>query len=535
MPQMPSAVAHQSAVKKHITLGLVAVFLTYFSSGYFFRGASVTAPRIAADLNGMPLFSWSISAPALAAALATLIFGKLSDMYGRRRLLLLSLALYMGGSILSALSQTYVFFIGARVVLSLGQGALAALCFSIVGDMFAPAERSKWSGLLAIPAGISAMTVPTIVGIFTDKLSWRYFFWIAVIIAFVCAIFVLAGVPSRTQRTAHKIDFLGSCLLAAASATMMLGFSWAGSVFSWTSIQIVGLLAVSLGLWAIFLIIETRADEPMLDPHVFTSRTFLTAAVSGFISYFGLLGVQMYVPLFLQGIQGTSATVSGQMITPYSMFVSFMGVPAGLLLGRTKRYKKMYISGYALLTVAMFAMIGFNSGTPFWFTVLITALAGMGLGTIPTMNTLVAQFSVPKRLLGVAVGAMYFFVFMGGAIAPAILGSAMNATYARTLQSTLPAELKRVADEATLRALTDPRVLLSPQAMTALQEAVNKTGDHGATLFKQAVDAIRASLEASLKKIFLIGAVTMLLAFLLIITIPEVSIDVEAKDKRAPR
>jgi MFS family permease len=270
----------------------------------------------------------------------------------------------------------------------------------------------------------------------------------------------------------------------------------------------------------------------MLDPQVLTNRTFLIAAIAALTSYFALLGVVMYFPLFLQGIQGTTATLSGQIVTPFSALMAFVGVPTGILLSRTKRYKSLYIMGYAILTVATFAMVAFTARTPAWLEILVISFAGLGLGAIPTMNTLVAQFALPKRLLGVAVGAMFFFVFMGGAIAPAILGSAMNAVYAGTLQKSLPSELNRVADKATLESLADSKILLSQPAMEALEKAFQEFGDRGPALFETTVQAIRNSLEAGLKMVFLIGAVTVLFSFLLIFAIPEVPIDVEVEDNK---
>lgn len=532
MAQAQTVTAQQPTDKRQTTLALFAVFATYFGSSYLFRGFGVALPRIAADLNGMPLYSWAISLPALASAFVTLTFGKLSDMYGRRILLLVSLTLYLIGAILAAVSETFIFFIAARTIMSLGQGALPPLTFSVVGDLYPPAERSKWSGLLQIPAGIAAVVVPTFVGILTDKLSWRYFFWISVLLVLICGVFVLVGIPSLSKRTAHRIDFSGTCLLAVASSAMILAFSWAGNMYPWTSTTILCLLGASAVSWIIFFWIEGKADEPMLDPQVLTNRTFLIAAIAALTSYFALLGVVMYFPLFLQGIQGTTATLSGQIVTPFSALMAFVGVPTGILLSRTKRYKSLYIMGYAILTVATFAMVAFTARTPAWLEILVISFAGLGLGAIPTMNTLVAQFALPKRLLGVAVGAMFFFVFMGGAIAPAILGSAMNAVYAGTLQKSLPSELRRVADKATLESLADSKILLSQPAMDALEKAFQEFGDRGPALFEATVQAIRNSLEAGLKMVFLIGAVTVLFSFLLIFAIPEVPIDVEVEDNK---
>ena len=223
MAQSQSAIAPQPETGKQATMGLIAVFTTYFATGYFFRGYTVTLPKIAAELNGMHLYSWAISLPALGAAFVTLTFGKLSDMYGRRIMLLISLGLYMAGAIMASVSETFVFFIAARVIISLGQGALSPLVFAVIGDLYQPAERSKWSGLLQIPAGIAAIVTPTFVGMLTDRLSWRYFLWVAVLLILISVVFVLLGIPSLSKRTVHKIDFSGSCLLAIASSTRPAG------------------------------------------------------------------------------------------------------------------------------------------------------------------------------------------------------------------------------------------------------------------------------------------------------------------------
>jgi MFS family permease len=527
MSHTDAASQNQPAALKNTTLGLWAVFITYFATIFFFRGIGVSLPKVAADLDGMHLYSWSISLPALAASFATLLFGKLSDVYGRRLFILISLILYMAGTILSALAANFTLFIAFRMVLSLGQGALSSLCFATLGDMYSPVERSRWSGLLQIPAGIAAIIGPTMVGMITDKLSWRYFFWLAVLLAAISTVLVMGGVTSQEKRTARKIDYVGSFLLALALAVMIVAFSWAGSTYPWASIQIIGLLALSVVLWAVLLWVEKHVEEPVLDPRVMTNRTFLTVAVSGLLSYFGMLAVTMYYPLFLQGVQETSATLSGKVVTPFGIIMAFMGVPAGYLIAKTKRYKWMLISGYTILTAATFAMVVFDIGTPIWLGILVTSLSGLGLGAIPTINTLVSQFAVPKKLLGAAVGAIFAFVFMGNAIAPAILGSAMNQTYTETLRNSLPSELNGIVNQETMSSMANPRVLLKPEAMSALEKTLNATGRRGPALFKATVQAIRRSLEESLKMVFLISAITTLASWFLILTVPEVSIDSE--------
>ena len=470
MAQAQALPVDQGSAAKKIAIGLWAVFITYFVAMFFMNSVNIAQPMQVADLNGMALFSWIIALPALGSAVATLMFGKLSDMYGRRSILLTSMSLFLVGTILSAISTSMAFAIAARVILMLGQGALAPLCFSVIGDLFEPAARARWSGMLNVPAGIAATIAPTMGGMLTESsMGWRGLFWIMVPLVLISGALVAVGIPGRNGKVEQKVDFLGIVVMVIASATLIIGVSWLGDP---TRLGIgIGLVVVSLAAWAGFIAVEKKAEAPILDPQVLFNRTFITAAGAGFMSFFGLLGVMIYSPVFAQNVMGISPAVSGSMLTPFAMLFAFMGVPAGFALAKTKKYKWMFISGYAILTVAMFIMWQFTAETPIWLFVVITALVGFANGVMPTINTLVAQFAVPRRLLGVAIGAIFFVVMMGMAIAPAILGLAQNSA---------------------------------------------------------------ADLEAGLKLIFMVGAIGMAVSLLMVITIPEVSMDVEVADKQAP-
>jgi MFS family permease len=519
----------QELPKKQILLGLVAIFALYGTSAYFIQTLNIARPKMAADLDGMALYSWSISLPGLASAFVALIFGKFSDMYGRRIMLLVSLAFFLLGTIFCAVSPTFVLLIAANAVMRIGAGALMPLCLAVIGDMFPLAERSKWIGLLQIPSGIFAFFGPTLGGWFVDNLSWRHLYWMGVPILVLCIILVPKGIPPLAKKVVHKIDVRGMLLLAVASSATIFGFSFAGDKYPWTSVQIIGLLGVALLFWILFIRAENEAEEPILDPQVFKNRIFLTVAISAFLSFFGQVGMMMYFPLFLQGVQGISATISGMIITPYSFLMAFIGVPVGFLLAKSKRYKWMYVVGFAILTVDMFGLIFFTAQTPIFFGVAATIVAGLGLGAIPTVNTVVVQSAVPRKLLGVAMGATFFCLMMGVAISPAILGGAMNATYAKELAAALPEEMRLEENEASMNSIGNPRVLLDEPAMKSLEETFMKRGAEGQKLFAQTVEAIRTSLEASLRSVFWIGAIMMLLSFILISTIPGVSLEKETQ------
>jgi MFS family permease len=517
---------------KQAVLGLVAVFAAFGTMNYFVQTTSIARPRMAADLDAMSLYSYLISIPGLAAAFVTLIFGKFSDMYGRRIMLQVSLAFFLLGTILSAVSPNFLFLIFATSLARVGSSAVMMLSYAVLGDMYAPTERSKWIGMLNIPAGILAFFGPTLGGWFVDNLSWRHLFWTSAPLLVAALALVSVGVPPPATRVARKIDVRGCLLVAVASSATILGLSFAGSTYAWTSAQVLGLLCVALIFWVLFFRTEARVDEPVLDLQVLKNRTFFTVAIATLLSIFGQIGILLYFPMFLQGVQGISATRSGQIITPYSVLMAFLGVPAGFLMARTKRYKWMYIFSFAVLTADMFGLVFFTAQTPAIWGAIAATLAGLGLGAIPTVNTMVVQNAVPKRLLGVAMGAIFFSISMGGALSPAILGSAMNASYARELAVSMPDSLKRSADDATMASLGNSRVLLSQPATAALEQTIRRIGGEDQILFRQTFQAIRISMEAGLRSVFWIAAVAMLIAFSLIITVPEIPLDREVEEKK---
>ena len=519
--------------RKQIFLAMSPAFLGYLVYSYFMTTLNNAAPKMAADLNGMSLYSWSVSIPSLGLAVGTLLAGKLSDIYGRRAIMLGSVIVLLLGALLSSICPTFVTLIAARTLLCLGQGAIAPICYAVIADTFAGAERSKWIGLLNISYGVPALFGPALSGWMVDGIGWRHIFWwsLPLVILLMISAYVM---PALIRGAAHKIDVIGAILITIASSALIFGLSFAGTTYPWASPQVIGLLAAAVIFGALFLRAESRADEPFLDTALVTHRVFMTASAAGFLSFFGMMAIQLYYPLFMQGVQGMSAVKSGWVITPLAFVMAFAGIPVGFLIARTKRYKWLYTTGYAGVTVVMFGMIFFGKDTSALLGAVVVTLCGLGMGAMPTVNTIVIQAAVPRRLVGVATSALLFSVSMGMAIAPAILGSAMNTRYNNALRLSLPAAITQSDDDATMTTLGDPRVLLSEPAMNDLRETLLKRGDDGQQLFEQTVQAIRASMEAGLRIVFIIAAITMLMAFLLIVTIPQISLDQPTEDKKRP-
>jgi MFS family permease len=521
--------------KRQMLFGIVSIFAVYSCMAYAVQSLGIARPRVAAELDGMSLYHWAVAIPALLSAFATLIFGKFSDMYGRRVMLMITLAVSFVGTVMCAVSPNFTFLIVASAIAAIGSGAMMPLTFSVVGDLFPPEKRGKWIGLLNVPVGVFALIGPTLGGWFVDNpaLGWRWLYWISLPLLVVCLLTTPIGVPSVRSATRGKIDVMGCVLVAVASSATIIGLSFAGD-YPWLSLRVAGLLAIALVFWVLFIRSENHAEEPILDPQVFRNRSFLTVSVSSLLAGFGQMGMLMYFIMFLQGVQLNSdferflepvgrffgfsvghTTVSGIIITPMSAVMAFISVPVGFMMGRSKNFKWMYIAGYGILTAVMFGVILLGPESSQWLSVAAAALAGVGLGALPPLNTMVVQTAVPQKLLGVAMGAFFFCMLLGGAISPAVLGSTMNFTYKTTLTASMPDELK-TGD--FLETAGNSRVLLSQRDMDALEADFAAKGQ--AALFPQTVNAIRDSLAAGVRGVFCVSAVTMLLAFLLICTLP---------------
>jgi EmrB/QacA subfamily drug resistance transporter len=502
-------------------MAIASVMFCDFLSSMDAAIVSNILPRIAADLNGMPLFAWAATGNLLGKAVATLLSGKLSDMFGRRLLLLVSLALFAIGAMASAFAPSFKLLIAFRTIEGLGTGALVPISFMVVADLFSSRERGKWASTLNIASMVGFLVGPILGGVLTDSVGWRWAFAIGMPFVALSAIFAWFGLRETGKRTAHQIDYLGSTLMISASIPMLLGLSWGGSVHAWSSPLIIGLLGSSAVLWVFFLRVESRAAEPMLSTRVLGNRVFLTGSFWSVFSAFGLGGLLLYLPLFLQGVQGMTASQSGWIVTPYNVLFRLMAVFVGLLLTLLGRYKIIAILGSVLYLISVYFTISFNGGTSIQEIVIVTCVIGLAFGTMPTLNTIMIQNSFPKKLIGEATGGVYFFATLGQTLAPALLGTIMTSTYASALKTNLPAQLPHVFDAKVLATLNDPRTLLNATAMANVQKAYDALGPQGTALLQETLAGMRLSLEMAISTAFFICTICAAIGLIIIATVPN--------------
>ena len=320
-------------------------------------------PKIIGDLNGFSLYTWVATAYILASATVIPIVGKLSDLYGRKGFFLVGVALFLLGSALSGLSQTIEQLIAFRALQGLGAGVGIALVFTVVGDIFPPLERARWQGLFGAVYGLSSIIGPFLGGFLTDNLSWRSVFYVNLPVGFFALVGIVLFLPANiSPRNAtfsgwaaiRRIDLPGAVLAAGATISLLLGLTFAGQGSAWTSIEVVGWLAAGVVLVVMFLIRESRAADPLLPLGLFRNQVFSSVAVLSLGVGAVILSLAYYLPLFLQGVLGESATNSGAVLTPLLIANVIAGSMSGFIVAKTGTYQRLTVG----------AAVGDDEGRP---------------------------------------------------------------------------------------------------------------------------------------------------------------------------
>ncbi|GHC52551.1 MFS transporter [Streptomyces cinnamoneus] len=384
---------------------------------------STALPTIVSDLGGLEHLSWVVTAYMLASTAATPLWGKLGDQYGRKKLFQTAIVIFLVGSALCGLAANMPELIGFRALQGLGGGGLMVLSMAIVGDIVPPRDRGRYQGLFGAVFGGTSVLGPLLGGLFVDHLSWRWVFYVNLPIGIVALLVIAAVLHIPADRTPHRIDYLGTFLIAAVATCLVLMTSLGGTTYPWTSWQIIGLGVLGVLLLAPFVLVERRAAEPVLPLGLFHVHTFTLCSVIGFVVGFAMFGSMTYLPTFLQVVQGVSPTMSGVHMLPMVAGILIASTASGQIVSRTGRYKVFPIAGTGVMAIGLLLL---HQLSPSISTTEMSAyffVFGFGLGLVMQVLVLIVQNSVGYENLGVATSGATFFRSIGASFGVSIFGT----------------------------------------------------------------------------------------------------------------
>ncbi len=479
-------------------------------------------PRIIANLSGFDRYPWVTTAYLLSSTVSVPIFAKLSDIYGRKWFFLAGLIVFVGASAfcgasgqlplpIDGMNQLILF----RGVQGVGAGILVGLTFTIVGDIFSPAERGKYQGIFGAVWGLASIFGPTLGGWLTDHYSWRAAFYVNLPVGIIAAIAVWLEFPSfHPHGPRRSVDVAGVLTLIGCLVPLLLALTWVTD-YGWVSTRVLSLLVFSACMLAAFLFAETKAKEPVIPLALFRVKVIGICSIAAFVLGAGMFGIIIYLPLFMQGVMGVSATQSGSLLTPLMLSAVVGSILAGQFTHRAGKYKLLAVGGSLLIATGMILFARMDAGTLRAEVVRAMIVCGFGLGLIQPVYTLAVQNSAPREHMGAATASTQFFRSIGSTMGVSIFGSVLLTIYHGDFNKNIP----KGTPEIALKPFSNP--LLLAQIRPQLEAGFGKYPG-GLNLLRILLGNVKGALVHGIHAIFVAGAIIMCGAIVLNVLLPEV-------------
>ncbi|WP_245958402.1 MFS transporter [Pelagibacterium sediminicola] len=493
--------ATQSQQPANVKLVMGAVMATFLLASLGQTIITTALPIIVSDLGGIEHISWAFTSYLLAATVASPLFGKLGDMYGRKLILQIGIGIFLAGSLLAAIAPNLPLLVLCRFIQGLGGGGLIVTAMAAIGDVLPPRERGKAQGFIGAAFGVSTVVGPLIGGVIVEALSWRWLFLVNVPIGILAFTVISMVFKSPVGGTRRKVDYVGATLLTTALSAFVIYASIGGTVIPWLAPEALLLPVIGTVALAAFIIAEHRAAEPILPMFLFRNNAFLVSNAVGFVVGTAMFGTITYLPSYLLIVQGFTPTAAGLALLPMMLGIISASTLSGILISRTGRYKLQPILSTAILALGMVLLTTLGTDTPFALVVLYALLVGIGIGPVMSVGVTAVQNAVPPSVLGVGTASVQMFRQIGGSLGVAALGALFaNRLAAETAAIGYP--------EGTAAYATEVLAALSPDGRLAMLEAY----------------------AAALHPIFWVGAIAAVLASLL----GWLLVEVPLTDRRAP-
>jgi EmrB/QacA subfamily drug resistance transporter len=417
---------------------LVAVLLGLFLAALDQTIVGTALPTIVGDLHGSnELYTWVITIYLLTSTITGVFYGKLSDIYGRRLMLLIGVSIFLIGSALSGLSWSMESLILFRGIQGVGAGALFPISLAIIGDLFTPAERGRYTGLFGAVFAVSSIIGPLVGGFLTDNFSWHWIFYVNIPIGLITLYIIGRYLPTvHGERPTRKLDYWGAATFTVAVSFLLLGLTNKQSA-DWAAFEVGGYLLISAVVGAVFLFIESRAAEPIVPLNLFRGRGYAVTILATFLASIGFFGAVVFLPRWFQFVQGVSPTESGLQTLALLGGVIVGSVGSGILVSRTGKYKWLVTGALAIMSLGLFLLTGLNAHTELPVLWVWMFLTGLGVGPTFSVFTIVVQSVVPFDKLGVATANLTFFRQIGGSVGLAVVGTIFGSAFVSRLQPEL--------------------------------------------------------------------------------------------------